>query len=127
MNDASREIAAEVLKAAREGPPVVVATIIAAPETAVAALGAKLLVREDGSSLGDYGGGVFESTLTADCVEALTEFPRRPVQALYYRLTLGSVVSASPKSRSNTTRGLFCVGRGVLALFQTIVLVYGHA
>jgi hypothetical protein len=43
------------------------------------------------------------------------------------RRTFGSVVSASPNRRSNTTRGLFCVGSGVFALFHTIVLVYGHA
>ena len=41
--------------------------------------------------------------------------------------TLGSVLPLSPNSRSNTTRGLFCVGSGVFWLFQLIVLVYGHA
>ena len=39
----------------------------------------------------------------------------------------GPVLPLSPNSRSNTRRGLFCVGSGVLALFQLMVLVYGHA
>src|SRR6516225_5711420 len=40
---------------------------------------------------------------------------------------LESVLPISPNIRSNTTRGLFWVTRGVLALFQEIVLVYGQA
>ena len=39
----------------------------------------------------------------------------------------GSVLPLSPNRRSNTTRGLFCANRGVLALFQEIVLVYAQA
>ena len=38
-----------------------------------------------------------------------------------------SVLVLSPNSRSNTTRGLFCVGSGVFWLFQLIVFVYGQA
>ena len=37
--------------------------------------------------------------------------------------TSGSVLVLSPNRRSNTTRGLFCVGSGVLRLFQLIVFV----
>jgi xanthine dehydrogenase accessory factor len=85
VNESARLIAAEVLRAAREGPPVIVATIIDAPPGAEPAEGAKLLLRSDGSRLGDYGGGAFEEAVVEDCVNALTEFPRRPVQALYYR------------------------------------------
>ena len=85
MNDSARLIAAEVLRAAREGPPVIVATVIDAPAGATPAPGAKLLLRNDGSQLGDFGGGAFEEALIEDCHLALTEFPRRPVQALYYR------------------------------------------
>jgi xanthine dehydrogenase accessory factor len=85
VNDSSRLIAAEALRAAREGPPVVVATIIDALPGATPPSGAKLLVRADGSYTGDYGGGAFEAAVVEDCTTALTEFPRRPVQALYYR------------------------------------------
>jgi len=85
MNDSARLIAAEVLRAAREGPPVIVATVIDAPAGAIPVPGAKLLLRNDGSQLGDFGGGAFEEALIEDCHLALTEFPRRPVQALYYR------------------------------------------
>ncbi len=85
MNDVSREIAAEVLRAAREGPPIAVATIIAAPEGVEPATGVKLLVRKDSSSLGSLGGGAFEGAVIEDCLAAMNEFPRRPVQALYYQ------------------------------------------
>jgi xanthine dehydrogenase accessory factor len=85
VNDVSREIAAEVLRAAREGPSVAVATVIAAPEGSEPAAGAKLLVRRDGSTLGSYGGRDFEQAVIEDALAAMNEFPRRPVQALYYR------------------------------------------
>jgi xanthine dehydrogenase accessory factor len=85
VNDYAREISAEALRAAREGPPVAVATVIAAPAGATPGPGSKLLVREDGSHTGDYGGAVFEATLIEDCSAALSEFPRQPIQALYYR------------------------------------------
>lgn len=84
MNDTAREIALEALRAAREGPGVIVATIIDGPADAHPAPGAKLLVRRDGSTLGSYGGASFEATVVADCLKAMNEFPRRPVQALYY-------------------------------------------
>jgi xanthine dehydrogenase accessory factor len=85
VNDISREISLEVLRALREGPPVAVATVIAAPEAADPTSGAKLLARRDGSSIGSFGGGEFEQAVIADCIAAMDEFPRRPVQALYYR------------------------------------------
>ncbi|HEU0075802.1 MAG TPA: XdhC/CoxI family protein [Dehalococcoidia bacterium] len=85
MNDVSREISAEVLRTAREGPPVAVATIIAAPEGADPGAGAKMLVRKDGGNLGSFGGAAFERTVVEDCLAAMDEFPRRPVQALYYQ------------------------------------------
>ncbi|HEX5141418.1 MAG TPA: XdhC/CoxI family protein [Dehalococcoidia bacterium] len=84
MNDTSREIALEALRAAREGPGVVVATVIAAPEGTLPAPGTKLLIRRDGSTAGSYGGAAFEQTVIEDSVAAMKEFPRRPVQALYY-------------------------------------------
>ena len=85
MNDSAREISAAVLRAARGGPPIIVATIIAAPAGGAASPGAKLLVRPDGERIGAFGGGTFEEALAADCLAALNEFPRRFVQALYYR------------------------------------------
>ena len=85
MNDLSREIARAVLDASREGPGVILATVIAAPEGASPVPGAKLLVRHDGTTLGSYGGAAFESTVIEDALKAINEFPRRPVQALYYR------------------------------------------
>ena len=85
VSDSAREIAVEVLQAARVGPPVVVATIIAAPTNALPSTGAKLLVRGDASRLGDFGAGLFEDAVADDCLAALNEFPHRPVQALYYR------------------------------------------
>jgi xanthine dehydrogenase accessory factor len=85
VNDLSRDIAREVLQASRDGPGVIVATVIAAPEYASPAPGAKLLVRRDGSTLGSFGGAAFEATVIEDALNSISEFPRRPVQALYYR------------------------------------------
>ena len=85
MNDLSRDIAREVLQASRDGPGVIVATVIAAPEDTSPAPGAKLLVRRDGSTLGSFGGAAFEATVIEDALNSISEFPRRPVQALYYR------------------------------------------
>ena len=85
MDDSARAIAREVLAAARGGSSVVVATVIAAPAGATPAEGAKLLVRPDGGRLGDFGSGVFEEAVAADCLAALKEFPRTFVQALYYQ------------------------------------------
>ncbi|HLF71402.1 MAG TPA: XdhC/CoxI family protein [Dehalococcoidia bacterium] len=85
MNDFSREITAEQIRAGRGGDPVVVATIVDAPEGAVPARGTKLLLRRDGSRLGSLGGGAFEDAVAEDCLAALTEFPRRFTQAMYYR------------------------------------------
>ena len=85
MDDSARQIAREVLAAARGGPPVVVATVIDAPAGATPGEGAKLLVRPDGSRAGAFGGGAFEEAVAEDCLAALNEFPRTFVQALYYR------------------------------------------
>jgi xanthine dehydrogenase accessory factor len=54
MSDATtKEILSEIVRAEEGGPPVLVATLIAGPPGAP--LGAKLLVREDGSTLGSLG------------------------------------------------------------------------
>jgi xanthine dehydrogenase accessory factor len=80
-----KAIAAEVLRAARTGPSVAVATIISAPQGSEPRPGDKLLLRGDGSWLGRLDGGAFEDAVAEDCLAALTQLPRRPVQALYYR------------------------------------------
>jgi xanthine dehydrogenase accessory factor len=84
VNDVSRQIAFEALAASHEGPGVAVATVISAPEGAQPEAGAKVLVRRDGTHLGSFGGANFEQTVLQDCLAAMEEFPRRPVQALYY-------------------------------------------
>jgi len=39
------------------------------------------------------------------------------------RRTVGSVVSLAPNSRSNTLRGLFSIGNGVVGVRQATVLL----
>jgi xanthine dehydrogenase accessory factor len=80
MND---EIAAEVVRAARGGPPVAVATVIASPEAGMPP-GTKLLVRTDGSRLGALGGGALQEAVAADAHAAITVRPRLRVDTLYY-------------------------------------------
>ncbi|HLB28924.1 MAG TPA: XdhC/CoxI family protein [Dehalococcoidia bacterium] len=78
-------IAREVLAALAGGMPVAVATIIQAPVPSPAIapilLGAKLLVRADGSTLGSLGGGSLEEAVVDYCLELLP----RP-QTITFRL-----------------------------------------
>ena len=74
-------ILAEVMAAREGGPGVVVATVIAAPPEVLASVGAKLLLRRDGSSLGSLGGGPLEAAVMADAEEA---FRRHGVETLFY-------------------------------------------
>ncbi len=85
MDEVSRQISLEALRAAREGPSVAVATVVLAPAGSEPVPGTKLLVRRDGTTLGSYGGAALEQTVIEDALAAMNEFPRRPVQALYYR------------------------------------------
>ncbi|MGE0057610.1 MAG: XdhC family protein, partial [Dehalococcoidia bacterium] len=85
MNEYLREITLETLRAAREGDPVVVATVVRAPQDAAAPAGSKLLVREDGSTIGSLGGGDFEAAVIEDCLAALKQFPRTNNQSAFYR------------------------------------------
>lgn len=80
------DIAAEVLRASREGPPVAVVTVIRAPRASAAGVGAKLLVRADGSRLGSLGGGALEEATAQDALEALTARPRRAVTTVFYSI-----------------------------------------
>src|SRR3954471_24901819 len=89
MDESSRAIAAEVIRATRGGDGVLVATILDGPKDGTPAPGAKMLLRPDGSRLGSFGGGVLEDTIAEDCMEALREFPRQAVQARYYSTEAG--------------------------------------
>ena len=84
MNDIRLQIAEEVVRATRAGPPVAVATVVRAPDGATPALGEKLLVRGDGSRTGSLGGGALEEAVAADCHAALTRRPREQVESLFY-------------------------------------------
>ena len=81
--NAADEIAQEVLRAAKGGAPVVVATVIRASESGPA-VGAKLLVREDGQTLGSLSGGALEEAVAEDSRVALTRLPRIQVESLQY-------------------------------------------
>jgi len=85
MSDVTAQIAQEVVRAARGGVTVAVATVIRAPEGGGPAAGEKLLVRADGSRLGSLGGGPLEEAVAADGHAALTRRPRRQVESLFYR------------------------------------------
>ncbi len=85
VNETSKEITLESLRAAREGQPIVVATVVGAPEDAPVTEGTKMLVRKDGTRLGTLNSAELDDAIAEDCLAALNEFPRRVVQAMYYR------------------------------------------
>ena len=80
---AADSIAQEVLRAARGGAPVAVATVIRAPEGGPT-VGAKLLVKADGEQLGSLGGGALEGAVAEDAQTALKRLPRIQVESLQY-------------------------------------------
>ena len=84
MSDERSQIAEEVVRATREGPPVAVATVVRAPANATPSMGEKLLARADGSRVGALGGGALEEAVAADCHAALTRRPRMQVESLFY-------------------------------------------
>ncbi|MDO8613614.1 MAG: XdhC family protein [Dehalococcoidia bacterium] len=71
----------EVLAGQAAGPPVVLATVVQAPPDAAAAVGAKLLLRQDGSTLGSLGGGPLEAAVLAAARDA---FRRHSVGSAFY-------------------------------------------
>ena len=77
--DVAAQILAEVMAAQGEAPPVVLATVIQAPADGAAPVGAKLLLRRDGSTLGTLGGGPLEAAVLAEARDA---FRRQAVQSL---------------------------------------------
>ncbi len=79
--DVAARILAEVMAAQSAGPAVVLATVIQAPAESAVAVGAKLLRRRDGSSLGALGGGPLEAAVLADGGDA---FRRHGVESLFY-------------------------------------------
>ena len=72
-------ILAEITAALEGGSPVLVATVIAAPEPAL--VGAKMLVRPDGTSLGGLGRPELDAAIQA---EAPAAFRRHAVETLYF-------------------------------------------
>ncbi len=79
--DVAAQILAEVMAAQGAGPAVVLATVIQASAESSVAVGAKLLLRSDGSSLGALGGGPLEAAVLADGGNA---FHRHDVESLFY-------------------------------------------
>jgi len=73
-------ILAEVAAALAGGPPVLVATVIAAPPDAYAAVGSKMLVRVDRSSEGRLGDAALDAAVKAEAPDA---FRRHAVETLY--------------------------------------------
>lgn len=85
MSEVLAQIAEEVLAATAGGPPVVTATVITAPRHGgEAAVGAKLLVRSDGSRLGSLGGGALEAAVVEQCLAAIS---RHAVETLRFTAT----------------------------------------
>ena len=82
--DIAALIAREVVEATLGGPPRVVATLIRVSSDREDLLGAKMLLRPDGSRLGSLDGGLLEEAVAADGLSALTAGQRRAVQALHY-------------------------------------------
>ena len=79
--DVAAQILAEVMAAQSAGPAVVLATVIQAPAKSAVAVGAKLMLRRDGSSLGVLGGGPLEAAVLAESGDA---FHRHGVESLFY-------------------------------------------
>jgi xanthine dehydrogenase accessory factor len=89
MTESARSITQAVLAALEGGDLVATATIVRAPVQSGAApersaVGAKLLVRPDGSRLGSLDGGPLDEAVAAECRAAFSASPRLNVQSLYY-------------------------------------------
>jgi xanthine dehydrogenase accessory factor len=73
-----RAVLREVARALEEGEPVLVATVVAGPEGGVP-VGTKMLVRQDGSTVGRLDGGAVEAAVKAEATDA---FRRHGVETL---------------------------------------------
>lgn len=78
------EIAEAVLAARRGGPAVLVATVIAAPEARGERVGAKMLVRRDGSAAGTLGAEALDEGVKRESMDA---FRRHGVEVVYLSVT----------------------------------------
>jgi len=94
-DDLSKRITAEVVAAQGGGPPVVVATVISAPQDAAVSVGAKLLVRPDGSSIGALDGGPLEAAVRAEGADA---FRRHGVESV--SLAAGGARLSRPQAQA---------------------------
>lgn len=84
MDAADRATILEAMEAALEGgPPVAVGTVTDAGAAGRLELGAKLLVRGDGRTVGTLGDVDVDAAVSAAGVEAMSAFPRVEVQTLY--------------------------------------------
>jgi len=91
------QIALAIIAAYQGGPPVIVATVIAAPPADSERVGAKMLVRADGSVLGTLGGYALDDTAQAFAPEA---FRRHGVETVYLS------ADAHPMSRQDAAAGI---------------------
>ncbi len=84
MNAADRATILEAMGAALEGgPPVAVGTVTDAGAAGLLDIGAKLLVRGDGRTVGSLGAPAVDTRAADAAVEAMSAFPRVEVQTLY--------------------------------------------
>ncbi len=84
MDAADRATILEAMEAALEGgPPVAVGTVTDAGAAGRLELGAKLLVRGDGRTVGTLGDVDVDAAVSDAGVEAMSAFPRVEVQTLY--------------------------------------------
>ena len=81
--DARARLVEEIQSALEGGPAVAVATVIDGGEQAALALGAKLLVRRDGSTLGSLERDAAEAAVREAALAALSERPRVEAQTIY--------------------------------------------
>ncbi len=89
MNKSTREITQAVLSALEGGTPVVTATVVRRPVDTRGvpegpALGARLLVRPDGSRLGSLGRGPLEDAVAKDCLAMFSASRRRNAESSHY-------------------------------------------
>src|SRR5688572_15297545 len=120
MSEAARDIAAEIVRAAREQRTVVVATVISSPDASLAPA-SKLLYRPDGTVLGSLGGGALETAILADCAFPLAD-ARPAVRLLHYDAAGKRLVRSTDDAYAvmiemfTTTPTLLIVGGGHISL-----------
>ncbi|MYE45288.1 MAG: xanthine dehydrogenase [Chloroflexi bacterium] len=101
--DVRARLVAEVEAALEGGPAVAVATVIDAGEQGGLQLGAKLLVRAAGSTLGDLGAAAIDEAAAAAGLEALSARPRIEAQTVYVRAD-GDLVVRRSRARPGDAR-----------------------